>query len=66
MERSFDLLEQIRHAIEAQARALSTEIAGDDPERFARSGCGRSREAPSKRLVDNVAKRTTGPTGERL
>lgn len=65
MQRPFHLLNEVRHAVEAQSRPKRAEIPRLDVESGCSDGRGRD-QTTAKRVVHDIAKRTAGSTRQRL
>ena len=66
MRGSLDLLEQVGHAVEAQARPKVAEIAGHDPERLLAPPGGLDGKSAPQRVVHDIPEGTTEATRIRL
>ncbi len=65
MQRAFNLVEQVRDVVHVEPGPSSSEVTGLDFEGRARPRVRRTGETTTKRLVDHLAERATGPARER-
>ncbi len=61
MQRTLDLLEELRDVVQVQPRPEAPEVPRGNREGFTRGGRGRAGQAAPKHVVDDIAKRPAGP-----